>query len=278
LELFVCAYDQYIASTRFFDPSAVEQMQNTLIEDYLTVLDTLTEELKRNGLRVEVDVRWDHPLHEGVLRKTYETNPALVIKDTHYHPAIKRSIFSSTDWNLMRDCPAPLLMVKSRELSETPTVIAAVDPVHRNDRAAGLDHAIIAAARDLANAIGGDLQVFHAFDPAPSVSAAARRVPSMSVDVQEVIETVRRQHQEALNQLTKDHSIPADNIQFQQGPPNHTLVATAIQRNADFVVMGTASRSASTRMFLGGTAERVLDHIPCDMLLIKPPDFERLEL
>jgi universal stress protein E len=96
--------------------------------------------------------------------------------------------------------------------------------------------------------------------------------------VKEIIDTTRQQHQEALDQLMTDYSIPSDHIQFQQGPPHHALVALAIQRDADFVVMGAVSRSASGSVFLGGTAERVLDHIPCDLLLIKPPNFERIEL
>jgi universal stress protein E len=275
LELFICTYDQYLAGTRFFDSVALEQYQNTVIEDHITTLKTLAVEPEQNGLKVVVDARWDHPLDEGIVRKILETNPTLVIKDTHYHSAIKRSIFSSTDWNLMSSCPVPLLLVKPRDLPEVPTVIAAVDPVHRHDKPAALDHAIIEAAEELANSVSGDLQIFHAFDPAPSVAAAAHRVPPFGIDVKEIVETVRQQHQEAMQELVGSYSIPADHILFHQGPPHHGLIAVAIQQNADFVVMGSASRSALGRAFLGNTAEHVLDHLPCDLLLIKPPDSMR---
>ena len=83
---------------------------------------------------------------------------------------------------------------------------------------------------------------------------------------------MRQQHQEAMQELMGSYSIPEDHILLHQSSPHHGLVAVAIQQNADFVVMGSASRSALGSVFLGNTAEHVLDHLPCDLLLIKPPD------
>ena len=40
------------------------------------------------------------------------------------------------------------------------------------------------------------------------------------------------------------------------------------------VVMGAIARSGLKRLFIGSTAERVLDRLPCDLVIIKPLDFE----
>jgi universal stress protein E len=46
---------------------------------------------------------------------------------------------------------------------------------------------------------------------------------------------------------------------------------------ADLLVMGAVSRSRLQELFVGSTAERVLDHLGCDVLVVKPGDFaERL--
>jgi len=42
---------------------------------------------------------------------------------------------------------------------------------------------------------------------------------------------------------------------------------------ASLVVMGAVSRSRLQEIFLGSTAERVLDRITCDVLVVKPGDF-----
>jgi universal stress protein E len=38
--------------------------------------------------------------------------------------------------------------------------------------------------------------------------------------------------------------------------------------------MGAVSRSGLKRVFIGNTAERVLDELPCDVLVVKPPSFK----
>jgi universal stress protein E len=37
--------------------------------------------------------------------------------------------------------------------------------------------------------------------------------------------------------------------------------------------MGAVSRSGLKRLFLGNTAEEVLDKLSCDVLIVKPPGF-----
>jgi nucleotide-binding universal stress UspA family protein len=49
----------------------------------------------------------------------------------------------------------------------------------------------------------------------------------------------------------------------------------ALECCADIVVMGSISRSGLERLVIGSTAERVLEPLPCDVLLVKSPDFER---
>jgi universal stress protein E len=38
--------------------------------------------------------------------------------------------------------------------------------------------------------------------------------------------------------------------------------------------MGAVSRSALERLFIGSTAEEVLDRVPCDLLIVKADGFK----
>jgi universal stress protein E len=42
------------------------------------------------------------------------------------------------------------------------------------------------------------------------------------------------------------------------------------ETGADVVVIGAVSRSGLKRIALGSTAERVLDFVPSDLLIVKP--------
>ncbi len=41
-------------------------------------------------------------------------------------------------------------------------------------------------------------------------------------------------------------------------------------QGTDLVVMGALARSALKRRVVGSTAEKVLDHLPCDILIVRP--------
>jgi universal stress protein E len=271
LELFICDYDQYLAGERFFDSTSLDKARKGLIQRHVQRLRKLAQPLLDQGLKVSVDVAWDYPLHEGIVRRIAKAKPDLVLKDTHYHPLIRRSLFSNTDWNLIRSCPVPLMLVKPSAQRAIKTVIAAVDPVHERDKPADLDHKIITTAQELAAAVGGDMHVVHAFDPAPAyaVSADAMSFP-IAEPINELIAGLRQRHKNALAALLASYSIPEKHVHLGEGDTREVLIASVEELHADLVVMGAVARGAIKRMLLGSTAELVLDHVPCDLLILKP--------
>jgi len=273
VELFICDYEQHLAGERFYDSGSLRVARQRVIDDHLGRLKEMAAAVDARGLSITVDARWDHPLDEGIVRKVAEYEPHLVVKDTHYHPAMKRSIFSNTDWNLIQNCPAPLLLVKPRAISGKPSIMAAVDPVHEHDKPAGLDHRILSQAEDLCSATGGELHVFHAFDPAPAIAAATTTIVTpISAPVRELTEALERQHRTALDELLEGHPLVEGRLHVHQGSPQKLLIALSEHIKADIVVMGAVSRSGLKGVFIGSTAERVLDHLPCDVLIVKPDE------
>ncbi len=274
LELFICLYDQYLSGERFFDSKGLQQAREAVLSQARQRLEALAAPLAESGLEVSTDVHWDHPLDEGIVRKVLTAEPGLVVKDTHYHPVLKRSVFSNTDWNLIRNCPAPLLLVKPRELAAKPTIVAAVDPLHEHDKPAELDRLILDEAQRLAALLGGKLHVFHSFDPTPAIAGAATTMATpIAVPVSEVTQALEKRHREALAELLNGYGLPEQQVHMHQGTPQDLLPVLAEKRAADVVVLGAVSRSGLQRIFVGSTAERVLDQLPCDLLIVKPASF-----
>ena len=276
IELFICDYDQYLSGERFFDSASLEKARAGLMQRNLQRLRKLAQPLVDRGLKVAVDAVWDHPLHEGIVRKVAKSVPDLVLKDTHYHQLIRRSLFSNTDWSLIRDCPAALMLVKPVSGAAIASIVAAVDPVHERDKPAELDHRILETAQRLAKLVGGRLNVVHAFDPAPAyaVSADAMSFP-IAEPINELMQGLKRKHQQALESLLAAYSIPESNVHLGEGDTREVLTDVIGRVEADLLVMGAVSRGALQRLLLGSTAERVLDHVPCDLLIIKPPSSGR---
>jgi len=275
LELFICEYDQYLAGERFFDSASLTRARKSLMSSHERRLNKLAEDICEDGIDVSVDAQWDHPLHDGIVRKVLRSKPDMVFKDTHYHTAIKRSLFSNTDWNLIRNCPTPLWLVKPAEIGEQISIIAAVDPVHERDKPAELDHRILAVAKRLRDQLHGRLSVLHAFDPSPAyaVSADSMAFP-ISAPMNEMMEALKNKHKQAVAELMQGQGVAAEDIHVVEGDTRELLIALAEQVDANLVIMGAVSRGILRRLVLGSTAERVLDHVPCDLLIVKPSDFE----
>jgi universal stress protein E len=275
LELFICDYDTHLSQNQLFDSASLAKARASLMENHVKRLRALAAPLMADNLEVTVDARWDHPLHDGIVRKTLDAGAALVVKDTHYHSVLKRSIFSNTDWDLIRNCPADLWLVKPQALETPPRFLAAVDPLHERDKPAELDHRILKTAEHIAAAVGAELHVCHAFDVAPvlAVSTDSLTMP-ISLPIAELTESMRKEHTAAVHGLTDAHAIPLERVHIRQCGARELLVTLTGELNADVVVMGAVSRSGLKRLFLGNTAEEVLDKLPCDLLIVKPAGFE----
>ena len=74
-----------------------------------------------------------------------------------------------------------------------------------------------------------------------------------------------------LDALAKTNNIDAKHTHQLPGDTKELLPAFARTHGADLVVMGALARWGLKRSILGSTAEKVLDHLPCDILIVRKP-------
>lgn len=276
LELLICHYDPGVAAAGLLGSIKPAELRELALAKHLGYLNSLAEKYTADAIEVSTKAVWDTPLYEGIIREALRSQPRLVIKDTHYHSAISRTLFTNTDWHLIRDCPMPLWLVKSEQLPSA-TVLASVDPLHEHDKPASLDGRIIDEAAFYAETLGGELHAFHGYDTASalaSVSGGPIGTRTGPLPVADIIENMAKEHRTELFKLTEQYGIPTNRTHLAQGSPISTLHSTAGELKAGLVVMGAVSRSLIQRAAIGSMAERVLDQLPCDVLIIKMEGFE----
>jgi universal stress protein E len=279
LELFVCDFDPSLTGRPLFDSDKLRELRADFIDERMEFLEALADGIRAGGVPVETHVHFDNPVYRGILRRVQESSPDLVVKDTHHHSAIRRTLLSNTDWNLIRSCPAPLLLAKPREWPAQPRILAAVDPDHVGDPAAELDRRILHDAAMLAGLLAGEVHAVHAFFPAALLAAVTGTgaLPFVAgVSAAEVIERERERLGAVLAELASAHGLPPGRVHLEQGPAVEVLQVLARSLSADVLVMGAVSRSRLQELFVGTTAERVLDRLPCDVLIVKPAELRAL--
>ena len=278
LELFACDADPVLTGEFFLDGQTLQQLRGEFLAERTARLEEIADQLRQTGLDVSTHVHWGNPLHEGILRRIAECEPDLVFKDTHYHSALRRALFSNTDWHLVRICPVPLLLCRTADWAPRPRLLAALDPGHHGDKPAALDHDIVAAAQLLARHLNGDVEAVHVFFPAALLAAtsAMAGIPlPPELGGTSLIEAERDRLTRCMHEIAESHGLDANAVRVVQGSAAERLPQLAAERHADVLVMGAVSRSRLREMFVGSTAERVLDHLPCDVLVIRSVDFRQ---
>ncbi len=274
LELFVSYYNQYLSGERFFGSPSLEKARREVIADYEKHLEELAEPLRSSGLIVRTAATWDHPLYEGIVRHAVAVGADIVFKDTHHHSALARTVFTNTDWNLLRTCPVPLWLVKPQEIADQPVFMAAIDPMNEHDKPAALDDEILVLSKMLAEKSNGEVHAFHSYDPRIIVATGtANTYIPVSLPLDEIDEQMREEHEKRFNEITEFHGLDDKKAHLVSGLAHEELPLMANKFDADVVVMGAVARNRLKRIFIGATADRVLEHLPCDLLVIKPDWF-----
>ena len=278
LELFICYYNEYLSGERLFDSPSLEKARQEVISGQEKRLESLAEPLRNSGLVVKTTAVWDHPLHEGIVRHAAAIGADIVFKDTHHHSAVARALLTNTDWNLIRSCAAPLWLVKPRDIPANPVLIAAVDPLHEHDKPAELDDEILIISKTLAGATGAELRVFHSYDPRMALAGAtANAYIPVSLPFEELEEQLIADHKKRFAEVAKKHDIDSGNTHLVSGLIHEELPELCRKIDAAVVIMGAVSRNRWKRLFIGATAERTLEFLPCDLLIVKPTWFRTPE-
>ncbi|HXY98223.1 MAG TPA: universal stress protein [Steroidobacteraceae bacterium] len=240
----------------------------------LRTLERLARDPAFRGLRVRCLASWDYPPHEAIVRRALASRAGLVVAATRRHVLGARLVLRNTDWELIRHCPVPLLLVKSSRDYRRPAILAAVDPFHAHARPADLDARLLAAGKSCAQLLHGRLHVFHAYMPLVSVAMAPISTAPMLTIPPEVEEEHGAQISRTIDRLAASAGVPRARRHVHMGDVAGELAAAARDTRAGIVVMGAVSRSALKRLFIGNAAERVLDNLECDALIIKPRGFK----
>jgi universal stress protein E len=238
------------------------------------MLEELARPLRDRGIDVCTECEYADVLHEGLIDRAKRTTADLIVKDTHHHTLAQRTFLTNTDWELIRGSPVPLLLAKERPWHSPPLVLAALDPSQVNDKPESLDQEILDHAQLFAQRLGGELHAAHAYIPLTIAATADAVLSPMAMTMDpSIFELEEKQRHARLRAVTERQQIPAERLHLELGVASEVLPNLALHIQADMLVMGAVTRRGLARVFVGSTAERVLERLPCDVLVVKPTDF-----
>jgi universal stress protein E len=229
------------------------------------------------AVKVVVGRRYLEAIHD-VLRHNHD----LVLKRAESAPWLGR-VFTSDDMHLLRKCPCPVWLLQAENTPAQRRVLAAIDldPDAEAPDRDPLNDRILRYAAAAAAFESAELHVVHAWEsPVAGFASLWADIPEEAE--RHYLDGEYRARQEVVHaiDLRLRDSLGAQIYEFLSpkflllhGRPELHIPQYAEQIQASVVVMGTVARTGIPSLFIGNTAEDILEQLRCGVLAIKPEHF-----
>jgi universal stress protein E len=245
-------------------------LEQDLRQKALRRLEGIADRLRMHSIKVTVCAVWDYPSHEAIIRRAQAIKADLIVASLHPGRHRLPWLLRLTDWELVRSSAVPVLLVKDSHPYRHPVVLAAIDPGHAHAKPMKLDRTILNAGKTLSKALRGTLYAVHAYARFPISSYPE----GMSGQVlQGLAEEAEHLATRRLQRALKPMRIARARQLLIARQPIDAIEEAARKSRSAIVVMGAISRSGYKRLLIGNTAERILDSLTCDILVVKPVNF-----
>lgn len=230
-------------------------------------VDKLVTPYKEMGYRITTSVIQIHRLYEDIIKSARDCKADFVFKSVRQHAPLKRMFYTSTDWNLIRMCPTALLLVRDQGTVRGKPVIASVniddeDPEHQE-----LNRIVLAQANALAEVLGAKVHLIYAYGPAVVMGDGA---DPMAYQIAKDKHDAEFKKAKALASV---NNVLASNTKLREGTPATIVTEYGEEISAGIIVLGTVARSGASGLFIGNTAESMLEKTHRDMFVIKLESF-----
>ena len=231
--------------------------------DHSSLLSVLESSLRSEAFSVSSRQTWHENLHTTIIREQQAEGCALVIKQHVSESILKRLLLTPEDWKLLRDCPSPVLLVKTTRAWSNGVVLAAVDVGNADEDHMVLHKSIIDQGFRIASLTHGQLHVVSAH-PAPTLAVMDAAYP---IDTE-----YEASYRAACKEFQRQFEIDDDRLHIKEGPADIIIQHVAKKLGAVVTVIGTVARTGLSGALIGNTAEIVIDKLKSDVLVLKPDD------
>ncbi|MGW8309085.1 MAG: universal stress protein [Achromobacter pulmonis] len=215
----------------------------------------LAEDLANAGVPTEVVVTKGDPL-TCIMETADSFGCSLIIAGIARDETLGRLLLGTTVEKLVRQARQPVLVVKNRPRKPYRDVLVATD------FSAGSRQALRAALQLVPNA---SLTLFHAYDVP---FQGKNPVPDDAV-TRSFYHAAEQSSREFIAATPELADVAPPKVVMECGQPETVLSEYSFNHRSDLVVTGTHGRTGLLRTAIGSVAERLLEALPSDVLIVR---------
>jgi len=236
IHLFSCIYSDLPKSA---DKSSEKKR---LIAAQGEILDSVVAPLIEKGIKIATEIVWKKDWYKAVVRASARSGADSVCKASHSHSATQRLFKKTSDWTLIRQCECPVLLVKKQAKDGGRKVVAAIDLRGDKDSYEEINSNIFDFCRRFMDSDNSELHFLTAHN---DLSSRPDR-----------------------GSMIRACGVAGDYVHIKMGEPSKVIVECASELGVNLVVIGNSARSGLSAAVNSNTAEKVLDELKCDLLVV----------
>ena len=267
IKAFLPVYDFSYEMTSLLSPDELTAMRESVINQRADWIKEQAQSYIESGVPIEIKVVWHNRPFEAIIQEVISGGHDLLLKMTHQHDKLRSVIFTPTDWHLLRKCPCPVWMVNDQPWPEGGKALVAVNLASGEQYHNALNVKLVTETLRLAEEVNNtEVHLVSAYRVPPNNIAI--ELPEFDPSV--FNDAIRGQHLVAMKAIRQTFGIDENMTHVVEGLAEKVIPDLAEHLQAGIVVLGTIGRTGLSAAFLGNTAEHVIDHLRCDLLVIKP--------
>ncbi len=257
--------EHYLIPTHAKDGDAFK----AAIQEKKEWLEGLVKPLIDEGFNIETGVHAYGKLHEAIITNAVDFGADYVFKPLRHHSGVQRLMYTSTDWNLVRFCPSPLLFVGDKTAVHHKPVLASLDLESQDDAHEELNSEVLERAKGLSGLIDGEVHIVNAYN----MVSIGGSTGSLNQPNYEFFQGARDEYYKKGREIACANDVDKENVHLKEGAPEMVVNETAEKIDAGIIVLGTIARTGVSGMFIGNTAETVMEGATADVFVVKHKDF-----
>lgn len=269
ITFFLSIYDFSYDMTSMLSSEERDAMRRGVIQQREEWMREVAQPYLKEGIKFDVKVVWHHRPYEAIIAEVFSGDHDLLLKGTRKHDALESVFFTPTDWHLLRKCPCPVLLVKNHDWPVNGNIIASVHVGSENTTHTALNDSMVEQGLKFSKQLNAELYLVNSYPVTP----ANVTVELPEFDPTSYTDAVRGFHLTAMKALRQKYGIDEEHTCVNEGLPEDVVPKTAKELDAGLVIIGTTGRTGLSAVFIGNTAENVIDKLNCDVLALKPEGY-----
>ncbi|MDZ7686672.1 MAG: universal stress protein [Gammaproteobacteria bacterium] len=205
-------------------------------------LDAILQPHRDEGLKIESEVQCDDNWREALVNAAREVKAGLIVRSSYRHTTLQRRVLKTTDWTLLRQAHCPVLLVKSDRVGKSEKVLVALNVMDKSKAHEKLTDNVIDHARTIVDRSGSELFAVNAYHGRENFVHPPDLAKRVGID---------------RNKAYVGEGAPEDVIAEQ-------LKNWRIAAGGDRLL----ARKGVSELVVGDTAERILDKINADVMVV----------